>query len=69
MKSDGRERVLAVERILSDRPQTCRKIVHRLAREYGISCNRKAVFQDIAALSRYLPIEHEPNKGYFLKKI
>lgn len=69
MKSDSRERLLAVERLLTDKPQTCGKIIHRLAREYGIKCSRKAVYQDIAALSRYMPIEHDPKSGFFLKKI
>lgn len=68
MRSDSRERILAVERILTDKPQTCGKIVHRLMREYGISCGRKAVYQDIATLSRYMPIMHDPRSGYFLKK-
>ena len=66
-KSDSRERVLAVERILSDKPQTCGKIIHRLTREYGIECSRKAVYQDIAALSRYMPVIQSA-KGYFLQR-
>ncbi len=68
MRSNSRERVLAVERILSDKPQTCGKIIHRLTREYGIECSRKAVYQDIAALCRYLPIMHDEKRGFFLKK-
>lgn len=69
MRSDVRERVLAVERIMTNYPQTCGKIIHRLKREYGITCDRKAVYQDIATLSRYMPIAHDPQQGYFLKKL
>lgn len=68
MKSDSRERVLAVERILTDKPQTCGKIIHRLAREYSIKCSRKAVYQDIAALCKFMPIVHDEKNGFFLKK-
>ena len=65
--SDLRERILAVERILNDRPQTVREIRQRLEREYDIKCDRKVIYQDIAALSRYLPVMQNRG-GYFLQR-
>ena len=66
--SDIRERILAVERILNDHPQTVREISQRLEREYDIKCDRKVIYQDIYALSRYMPIM-KSRTGYYLQKV
>lgn len=66
-KSDSRERILAVERILDNRPQTVREISQRLEREYDIECDRKVIYQDIAALSRFIPVM-QSREGYFLQR-
>lgn len=66
--SDTRQRVLGVERILSHTPKTAQQIMYELQRRYGITCDRKVIYQDIAVLTRYLPIVFT-KKGYALMEV
>lgn len=64
-KSKVRERILAIERILTDKAKNAKEIMDELQKKYDISCDRKSIYQDIAILTLYLPIE-QSRKGYFI---
>lgn len=68
MRSDNRERLLAVERILTgaNKPMTIQQIIDELERRFDMTANRKAIMGDISAITRWLPIAHVP-KGYIMK--
>lgn len=58
---DNRRRLLAVERIIQDNPNgvTVKKILNILRSRYDIDTERKAVYNDLAALTFFLPIKKE----------
>lgn len=64
-----KERILAVERILlgSERPLHIADIIDRLYDRYGITCERKAVMDDIAVLTRFIPICRN-RFGYYVQQ-
>ena len=51
-------RILAVERIIQDNPQgiTVKQIIEKLDNYYGITADRKTIYRNIAALTRFMPI-------------
>lgn len=65
--SSGKERILAVERIITSRPKTVKQILECLDKRYGIKAERKAVYDDIAILTIYCDIQH-CKKGYYIEK-
>jgi hypothetical protein len=65
--SNTKERILAVERILSEKSKTVSEILICLENRYGISAERKAIYDDIATLTRYMNIQHS-KKGYYVVK-
>lgn len=57
MRSSPKERILAVERIIQRRRSfTTPEILEELERKYDIRADRKSIYDDIAVLTRYLPI-------------
>ena len=62
-----RERILALERILSDKPQKTPELMDKLSKRYGIECDRKSIYQDIAVLTLYLPI-CQSKEGYYIER-
>lgn len=57
-KSDIKYRILALERIFRKRKcVTTTEIQRMLELEYDISVERKTVYDDIAVLTRFLPID------------
>ena len=68
-KTDNRERILAVERILESArmPLTPQKIANRLKSIYDIDANRKTILADIYALTRFINIQQAGrNEGYYI---
>lgn len=64
---DAKIRLLAVERILQrGQKVTSTQILDELERKYGITCDRKSVFNDIMAINRFIPVERivGVNGGY-----
>lgn len=53
-----KERIIAVEHLFLRRKSlTLRELSEALAHEYGIYAERKTLYDDIAALTRFLPID------------
>ena len=72
MKKDGsdiRIRLLAVERIIGKRPITMTQILNRLECEYNISADRKTIYQDIAALTLFMPVIYVDQQGYMISEV
>ena len=68
-KTDNRERILAVERILESArmPLTPQKIANRLKSIYDIDANRKTILAEIYALTRFINIQQAGrNEGYYI---
>ena len=65
-RSTPKESVLAIERMLSAKPQSAKVLIDRLRNEYGIERERKSIYQDIAVLTMFMPIEYAPRKGYYI---
>lgn len=62
--SDSKTRILALERIFQNNKQlTLADISDKLWSQYGITAERKTLYDDIAALTRFLPIRTE-KKGH-----
>lgn len=62
--SSTKERILAVERILLRRKSvSTQELRSALLNEYGIDVDRKSIYDDMAALTRFLPIELERGAG------
>ena len=57
-------RILAIERILKvGQFVTCAEIIDALECRYGISADRKTIYDDITAISRIVPVERLSGKG------
>lgn len=67
--SETRVRLLAVERMICKIPQTVTQIIDRLECEYDITADRKTIYQDIAALTLFIPIIYVTNKGYVISEV
>lgn len=67
-KSDSMYRLLAFERILTDKPQTSKQIIERLENEYGFSCDRKTVYRYASALTRFANVQVS-QKGIYVEKM
>ena len=65
-KSNGKERILAVERILSTRPKKTQQILNILQYEYDIIAEIKAIYNDIAILSKFINIQKNKD-GYYVE--
>lgn len=66
-KDDTKIRVIAVYRMLSEgKLLTSTDIIRRLSNQYGITADRKTIYDDIRAVDRFIPIEVIPgsNGGY-----
>lgn len=60
-----RVRILAVERILHmEGKVTVEEIQYQLAQKYGITSDRRSIYEDMLVLERYMPI----CKGWVGKK-
>lgn len=72
MKSDTRERILAVERIVSHHYITVPQIIRRLDNVYGIKAERKSIYQDLAVLTTFVPlnrIQHGGQTYWMIEKV
>jgi predicted DNA-binding transcriptional regulator YafY len=67
----GKIRVIAVYRmILENDVITARQIIKNLQERYGIVCDRKTIFSDIAAIDHFIPIDVQQGvKGGYRKHI
>lgn len=66
-KEDTKIRVIAVYRILLRGQRiTSTQILRELELHYGITCDRKTLYGDIAAIDRFVPIDAQagPGGGY-----
>lgn len=66
-------KILAVERILQSNPHglTTKQIIDKLDNQYGIKAERKSIYQNIAVLTRFMPICTEKKNYqtfYYLNK-
>ena len=61
MKSTHLEKIIAVERILQTNPNgiTLKQIINQLYDRYGITAERKSIYNNINALTRFMPIHTE----------
>ena len=52
-------KILAVERIIQDNPYgiTTKEILDKLDKLYGIKAERKSIYENIAVLTRFMPID------------
>lgn len=63
-KDDMKVRILAIERILKvGQLITAVEIIDALECRYGITADRKTIYDDIKAISRIVPIECVAGKG------
>lgn len=61
---DVRMRILAIERMLSkERYITAQEIVRRLDLEFDIQCQRQAVYNDMYAIDRFIPLEMKAGRN------
>lgn len=66
-RSTPKERILAVERIFQNQGKvTMKDIISELSQRYDIEADRKAVYDDIATLTSYMPINLEQHRYYVL---
>lgn len=68
-RDDSKIRLLAVERILQrGQKVSVSQIRNELERKYGITCDRKTIFNDIMAIDRFMPVEGiiGQNGGYMI---
>lgn len=57
-------RILAIERMLkTDKYITAPEIVKNLDHVYDIQCNRQAIYNDMYAIDRFIPLEIKPGKN------
>lgn len=57
-KEWSKVRCLAISRILNyKQPLSAKNIIKKLQRQYGISAERKTIYNDIAAINRIVPVE------------
>ena len=71
MKSSPKERILAVERILYRHREgiSMKEILAALEREYDIKAERKSIYDDLAVLTRYLPIDVDSSPGRYTRYV
>ena len=63
-KEDAKIRIIAVYRILQrGRRVTSTQILRELELHYGITCDRKTLYHDIAAVDRFIPIDIQVGRG------
>lgn len=61
---DTKVRIIAVYRaIMRGRPITAGEIKRELQDKFGISCDRKTIYSDIAAIDRFVPIRVTTGRG------
>ena len=68
-RESGKIRVITIYReLLNKRKMTAREIILLLERRLGITCDRKTIYDDIAAISRVVPVKGTPgrNGGFVL---
>lgn len=68
-KESGKIRVITIYReLLNKKKVTTRQIISLLERRYGVTYDRKTIYDDIAAINRVVPIRtiHGKNGGYIL---
>lgn len=57
-------RILAIERMLkTDKYITAPEIIKNLDLVYDIQCNRQAIYNDMYAIDRFIPLEIKPGKN------
>ena len=63
-KEDSKIRIIAVYRILQrGRRVTSAQILRELEMHYNITCDRKTLYGDVAAIDRFLPIDIQAGRG------
>lgn len=63
-KEDSKIRLIAVYRILQrGRRVTAAQILRELEMHYDITCDRKTLYGDVAAIDRFTPIEITAGRG------
>lgn len=68
-RDDRKIRLLAVERILQrGQKVSVSQIQNELERKYGITCDRKTIYNDIMTIDRFMPVEAITGKngGYMI---
>lgn len=68
-KESGKIRVITIYReLLNKKKVTTRQIIDLLERRYGVTYDRKTIYDDIAAINRVVPIRtiHGKMGGYIL---
>ena len=67
---DTKTRILAVERILKSavHPMTADNIMRALLNSHDISVTRKALYDDIAAITVFENVQHKKGIGYWIEK-
>ena len=52
-------KILAIERIMQNNPNgvTTKQIIEKLDNQYGVKAERKAIYDNINVLTRFMPIE------------
>ena len=66
-RQHSKVRLLAVERKIDEgRKITIKEIQTRLFIEYGINASRPAIYSDLLAIEKFIPLESKtgPNGGY-----
>ena len=65
-KTDAQYNVLAVERILQDNPDgvTLKEITEKLAYEYGVKADRRAIWRNIDTLGWFFEIKKKKNSNH-----
>ena len=73
IRSDVRDRLLYVQDLLRTRTEglTVREMIDEIYADFGIYVDRKSVYQDIAAISLYMPIvkEKRGKQTYFRRML
>lgn len=67
-RQHSKVRLLAVERMIDEgRKITIKEIQTRLFIEYGINASRPAIYSDLLAIEKFIPLESKtgPSGGYW----
>jgi hypothetical protein len=70
-RQHSKVRLLAVERMIDEGSKiTIKEIQTRLFIEYGINASRPAIYSDLLAIEKFIPLESKtgPNGGYWKKE-
>lgn len=65
--SNGKIRILALLKILNEKPQNASQLIRKLERLYDIKAHRHTIYDDIAVLTQFEDVR-QTTKGYYIRR-